>query len=179
MKTLQLISGACKHIERICLAVIVGTMAILLFANVFTRFVLQDSITFAEELGATLFVAITYLGSPYCVRKCKHIRMTALMERMPEKVAKKYSIVIDFITGAMFIFLGVMLVKYCIGVFKLGSLTAAMRVPRWICIAPVPIGCIATGLQYMLLVLMNITDKETYWIGTERKFGEADEEVNE
>ena len=179
MKALLTISGACKHVERFCLGTIVAAMAILLFANVFSRFVLQDSITFAEELGATFFVALTYLGSPYCVRKCKHIRMTALMERMPEKVAKKYSIVIDFITAAMFLFLGCMLVKYCLGVMKLGSITAAMRIPRWICIAPVPIGCIATGLQYLLLVIMNITDKETYWIGTERRFGESDEEVSE
>ena len=179
MQTLQKISLSCKKIEMIIMATIVSVMAVLLFVNVFSRFVLNDSIKFAEEVGANLFVALTYLGSPYCVRKCKHIRMSALIEKMPKHIAKKYSIVLDCLTGLIFIIFGVMLCGYVVSTYRFGAVTAALRFPRWICILPVPIGCFATGLQYLLLTLMNITDKETYWIGTERRFGENDEEVDD
>ena len=179
MHTLQKISLSCKKVEVTIMATIVAFMAILLFMNVFSRFILNDSIKFAEEVGANLFVALTYLGSPYCVRKCKHIRMSALIEKMPTKIAKKYSIVIDCLTGLIFIIFSVMLCGYVASTYRFGAVTAALRFPRWICILPVPIGCFATGLQYLLLTLMNITDKETYWIGTERRFGESDEEVGD
>lgn len=179
MERLRRINCYIKYVEKFLLAVTVGFMVLLLVANVFCRFVLNDSLSFAEEVGILLFIACTYFGCPYCVRKCKHIRMSALIERMPDRIAKRYSIVVDLITAAVFIFLGIGVAKYCAGVYLLGSVTPALRIPRWICILPIPIGCIGTGFQYILLVLMNITDKDSYWIGTERRNGESDMEEGE
>lgn len=176
MQALSKINGYLKIVEKFLMVLTVGGMTVLLIANVVFRFVLNDSLTYAEELGGILMIACVYFGSPYCVRKCKHVRMSALIEKMPPKVGKKYSVVIDFLTAVVFIFLAYHVGQYCLGVYEMGSRTLALKIPRWLCILPVVIGTFFTGMQYLFLVLMNLTDKENYWIGTERRMGEADDD---
>lgn len=172
MEVLMKINKYIKKLEELILIILVGTMTVVLIANVLYRFILQNSLNYAEELGAYLLVAVTYLGSGYAVRGSKHIRMTAIMEAMSEKMAKRWSIVIDSISSVAFFVIGYLVWLYMMRVMNMGSLTPALQIPRWITILPVVIGMFATGGQYLLLVAMNIIDKENYWIGTERKFGE-------
>lgn len=174
MQALYKINSYMKTIEQTLMVLTVGGMTALLIVNVFFRFVLNNSISFAEELGGILMIACVYFGSPYCVRRSKHVRMTALIEKMPQKVGKCYSILIDLITAAVFIFLAYHVYQYCFDVYKMASKTVALRIPRWVCILPVVIGTFFTGLQYLFLVIMNLIDKENYWIGTERRMGEPD-----
>ncbi len=176
MQILFTLNRGLKGIERFFMALTVGGMTALLIANVFCRFVLNNSLSFAEELGGILMIACVYLGSPYCVRKCKHVRMSALIERMPPQVGKYYSVVIDLITAVVFIFLSYQVGKYCLSVYEMASKTVALGIPRWLCVLPVVVGTFFTGFQYLILVLMNLTDKENYWIGTERKMGEPDDD---
>ena len=174
MQAIQKVNSYLRVLERFLMAFIVGGMAILLIANVFSRVVLNDSISFAEELGSICMIASVYFGCPYCVRKCKHVRMSALMDLIPPRYSKYYAVFIDLITAAVYLFLAYNVGRYCISAYGLGSTTVALRVPRWICILPVVVGCLFTGLQYLLLVVMNLTDRKHYWIGTERQFGEPD-----
>lgn len=174
MQSVYKVNSYMKVCEQFLMVLTVGGMAILLIANVFSRFVLNNSISFAEELGSICMIACVYFGCPYCVRKCKHVRMSALLDVMPSHIAKRYSVVIDLITAAVYLFLAYNVGRYCISAYELGATTVALKIPRWICILPVMIGCFLAGLQYLLLVVMNVVDKEHYWIGTERQNGEPD-----
>lgn len=157
-----------RILERLGVAIIIlltAAMAILLMANVFCRYVLKDSLSFAEELGIILFIAVTYLSCPYATRYNKHIRMSAFIERM-KKIKKPYCMVIDFLTAAGFLYLGYMMLRYTMNVFALHAATPALHIPRWIIVSPVWIGLICTGLQFILLFILNLTDKEDFWIGS-------------
>lgn len=175
MQVICKLNSLMKPIERLLMALTVGGMTVLLIANVIFR-AIGSSLSYAEELGGILMIACTYLGCPYCVRKCKHVRMSALIEKMPYKVGKYYSIVIDSITAFVFGFLAYNVGLYCISVYSMGSATLVLKIPRWVCILPVVIGLAFTCLQYILLILMNILDKDSFWIGTERRMGESDNE---
>ena len=141
MQAIQKVNSYLRVLERFLMAFTVGGMAILLIANVFSRVVLNDSISFAEELGSICMIASVYFGCPYCVRKCKHVRMSALMDLIPPRYSKYYAVFIDLITAAVYLFLAYNVGRYCISAYGLGSTTVALRVPRWICILPVVIGC--------------------------------------
>ncbi len=175
METLTRLNSYMRPIERFLMAITVGGMTTLLIANVLFR-AMGSSLSFAEELGGVLMVACTYLGCPYCVRKCKHVRMSAIIENMPPKVGKNYSIIIDFITASIFAFLAYQVGLYCLDVFTMGAATLVLKIPRWVCISPVVIGLALTSIQYYILTIMNIIDKENFWIGTERRLGDPDTE---
>lgn len=161
-----------KKVDKFLLSSMVGLMALILVANVLFRFVLQSSLSFAEEVGSMLMIFSTYLGAVYCVRGTKHIRMTMILEKLTVKNAKRYSIVVDAITGIAFTLIGYWTWKYMLTLVESGIITSALKLPRWIIILPISLGMLGTGIQYFLLSLMNVLDKETYWIGTDRKFGE-------
>lgn len=178
MNTIVTFNKYLKSVEEFLLIVIVSGMTIILLANVFFR-LMNSSISFAEEVGSYCMVATTYLGCGYAVRRNKHIKMTALMDMAPVRVAKKWAMLNDTISMIIYSFLGVLITQYMLRVKAMGSLSAALQIPRWIPIAPIAIGLFLTALQCTILVMMNIKDKENYWIGTERLFGEPDEELEE
>lgn len=175
MKMILKFNGIMRPIERFFMAVTIGGMTVLLMANVVFR-LMGNSLSFAEELGGILMIAATYLGCPYCVRKCKHVRMSAFIESMPRRIGKYYSVVIDLLTATAFAFLAYQVGLYCISTYHMGAATLVLKIPRWVCVFPIVVGLSFTSLQYYLLVIMNVIDKESFWIGTERRMGEPDTE---
>lgn len=165
MKLIMKINRVLERIGVVIIIALTAGMALLLMANVFCRYVLKDSLSFAEELGILLFIAVTYLSCPYATRYCKHIRMNAFIEKMT-KIKKPYCMIIDLITGIAFLYLGIMMFQYTMNVFALGAATPALHIPRWVCVSPVLIGLVCTGLQFVLSFVLNLTDKENFWIGS-------------
>ncbi len=62
----------------ICLA----TMALIVSANVFCRFVLNFSLYWADELAMIIFVWLTFLGAAVAVRENSHYVLNFLTEKL-------------------------------------------------------------------------------------------------
>ena len=59
----------------------------LTMAEVVSRYVLQNPLILADEFGGYALVAITFLGLAYCAQERSHIRITFLVERMPQRTS--------------------------------------------------------------------------------------------
>jgi hypothetical protein len=55
-----------------------------------------------------------------------------------------------------------------------GRITPSLQFPMWILYIFVPIGFFLASIQYLVTILMNIKDKESIYIGSERTLTEAD-----
>ena len=60
-----------SKIEETFLSFSVLGMAAILIAGVIARVVFNSSLTFTEEIGQALNIAVTFLGIGYCARKSK------------------------------------------------------------------------------------------------------------
>ncbi len=67
------------YIEETLIAVILGLMTLLTFANVVARYVFNDNILWALEVTSILFAWLVLLGVSYCVKKTAHLGVDAIV----------------------------------------------------------------------------------------------------
>jgi hypothetical protein len=63
-------------------------MALAVFLQFFTRYVLNDSFAWTEEIATNLNVALVFVGSAMCVRLNRHIQVDFLYRYLPLGVAR-------------------------------------------------------------------------------------------
>ncbi|RDI58857.1 TRAP transporter small permease [Microvirga subterranea] len=77
-------------------------MALAVFVQFFTRYVLNDSFAWTEEIATNLNVALVFVGSAMCVRLNRHIQVDFLYRYLPQRVARVLATVIDLVRVAFF-----------------------------------------------------------------------------
>jgi TRAP-type C4-dicarboxylate transport system permease small subunit len=75
-------------------------MALAVILQFFTRYVLNDSFAWTEEIATYCLVAVVFLGSAMCVRLNRHIHVDFLFRYLPVRVARALATGIDIVRTA-------------------------------------------------------------------------------
>lgn len=129
-------------------------------ANVFGRYVFNQSIYFSEELNEFLIVIVTFMGLGYATRKGIHIRMSAVYDALPVKMRKGLMVVIAATTAVMMGLLAWYALEYVQKVASRGRITPALQLPLYLTYVWVVLGLALTALQYLLTALRNLNFAE-------------------
>ena len=71
-------------IEETVIAVLLGLMTLITFANVVARYVFNSNILWALEITVFLFAWLVLLGVSYCVKHTLHIGVDVVVRPLPE-----------------------------------------------------------------------------------------------
>ncbi|MEP4037370.1 TRAP transporter small permease [Pseudophaeobacter sp.] len=158
------IDAAIGRIEVLILSWGVILMAVNTIANVFGRYVFNQSIYFSEELNEFLIVIVTFMGLGYATRKGIHIRMSAIYDVLPIKVRKALMVLIAATTAAMMAVLAWYALEYVQKVASRGRITPALQLPLYLTYVWVVIGLTLASFQYLLTALrnLNFAEEEIY-----------------
>ncbi|PKF78348.1 C4-dicarboxylate ABC transporter permease [Vibrio sp. vnigr-6D03] len=80
------------QIEETLIALFLGSMTLLTFANVVFRYVFNDNILWALELTVFLFAWMVLVGASYGVKKHFHIGVDVIINLAPERGRKMYAL---------------------------------------------------------------------------------------
>ncbi|NNE87516.1 MAG: TRAP transporter small permease [Silicimonas sp.] len=69
-----------------------GLILVLLNWAVFARFVLNDSVSWGEELPAYLLATLTFIGAAYLTRTNEHLGFDAVLQIMPKGLQRAVTI---------------------------------------------------------------------------------------
>src|SRR6187455_29208 len=86
--------------------VIFWVLALVIFYQFFTRYALNDSASWTEEIARYLLVAVAFVGAAVNVRKNNHIQVDFLYRLLPRAVTRPLSTLVD---ALRILFLG-----YCV-----------------------------------------------------------------
>jgi len=89
-------------IEDYIVLVIFWALAVIVFAQFFSRYVLNDSIAWTEEVARYLLITIAFAGAPIAVRKNTHIHVEFFYRFIPARVARVLSTAVDLIRIVFF-----------------------------------------------------------------------------
>lgn len=87
-------------IEKILYVSIVITFSVLIAScvlQVFTRFVLNNSLSWTEELARYAFIWANFLGAAVCTQKGSHATVTAITDFLPAKAKSMSKIFVNVI----------------------------------------------------------------------------------
>lgn len=82
--------------------VIFWVMALAVFLQFFTRYVLNDSYAWTEEIATYCLIGVVFIGASMCVRLSRHIQVDLIYRYLPRVLARTLSTMIDLIRIAFF-----------------------------------------------------------------------------
>lgn len=81
-------------IEETLIAVILGIMTIMTFANVVARYVFNSNIFYALELTVFLFAWLVLLGASYAVKKTAHLGVDAIINMFSAPTKRIFGLIV-------------------------------------------------------------------------------------
>lgn len=127
-------------VEEIIIVILLAFMAILNFANVFSRYLLSTSFSFTEEAVIIAFVWTSIFGISAGYKRYAHLGMSFITERVPRKLKIFFSIfstICSVILIGILIYYGIEIVK---GQMLMKATTPALRIPTYVQGLSVPVG---------------------------------------
>ncbi|MGL4635671.1 MAG: TRAP transporter small permease [Beijerinckiaceae bacterium] len=82
------------------------------FLQFFTRYVLNNSFAWTEEIAIYCLVAVVFLGSSMCVRMSRHIHVDFLYRYLSPTMGRIMATGVDLVRTVLFIYLAVLVWRY-------------------------------------------------------------------
>lgn len=92
--------------------VIFWGMAGCVFLQFFTRYVLNNSYAWTEEIAANGLVVVVFLGSVMCVRMMRHIQVDIIFRFLPTRASRILNVIVDLIVIVFFAYMCWVLWRY-------------------------------------------------------------------
>ena len=127
---------------------LMGSMAVLVFVNVITRYLMNYSIIWVEELTQYEMIWVAYLGAGLAFREGRHVAVETFQDVLPTMPRRILRWLIWF---AMVVFLGTLTVLgFMIVAFTWNQETPVLNVPAGLPYLAVPMGAAALLLHVVL-----------------------------
>lgn len=167
------------HFEEAILVVLLVVIACVCLVQVIIRNIPTISaLTWPEEFCRFCWIWSVFLSLPYTIRKSNMLRVSVLMDLLPNALHKTVNILVDVITAAS---MG-LLAFYSFGVvgkvLGSGETSPAMVWPMWIVYAVMLFGYVLgafRGVQMAIIHIMHFNERELTAI--EQTMAEAAEEA--
>ena len=163
--------------EYICIICLIA-MTILVFANVFSRYVLHASLSFSDEITTKLFILLSMLGTAIAAKRRAHLGLSILTDAVNPKVRRGMLIFgygLSTIFSFLVFFYGIKMVH---SEYILGQVTPAMQWPEWVYGLFVPFGAVFMTIRFAQITLEEIrTPADKVLTDAEVMIGEAAEEA--
>ena len=80
-------------------------MGLCVFLQFFTRYALNDSLAWTEEIAINCLVVVVFLGSVMCTRMTRHIHVDMLYRYLPAHVGRVLALAVSLISIGFFAYM--------------------------------------------------------------------------
>lgn len=129
-----------KNIDEIISCFFLVVLVSITIIGVFARYVLNNPLSWTEEVSLTLFVWLTMMAAASALRKKQHISIDFLVETMPEKIKKKLKMIVSLINISVLLTMSNL--GYQLSIQSSNRLTSVLKMPYSYINISVTIGCL-------------------------------------
>ncbi|GLQ54022.1 TRAP transporter small permease [Devosia nitrariae] len=87
-------------------------MALCVFLQFFTRYVLNNSFAWTEEIAINCLVVVVFLGSVMCVRLSRHIQVDVLYHYISPRIGRMLALFAEVVTIGFFAYASLLFWRY-------------------------------------------------------------------
>jgi len=87
-------------------------MVACVFLQFFTRYVLNNSFAWTEEIAINCLVVVVFLGAAMCVRLSRHIQVDVLYHYLPKPTGRRLALFVDVIRIGFFAYMSELMWRY-------------------------------------------------------------------
>ena len=129
-----------SNAEKVLASTLLAAIVLLIFGNVFMRYILNASLSWGEELTLWLFVWFVWLGVSYAFHTGDHVRITVLRDVLSERARLYADVVIALLVLGFLIVLTIECIKLIRQPFVASQTSVVLGLPIPILYASAPVG---------------------------------------
>lgn len=139
LKTLLAMESALFRVTVWLIYCIYVVIIVSTFTAVFFRYVLNESIIWAEELARYLFVWLAFLGSALALKNRMHIGLDLIISSLPPKSKTVMEGLITVLVGVFLVF--VITASVTVVEVTMRQRSSALGIPMGMVYLAIPVGC--------------------------------------
>lgn len=167
------------HFEEFLMILCLVAITVVMFMQVIIRKIPWiPALTWAEEFCRYAWIWSVFLSLPYTIKRCSMLRVTVLLDLMPQKVRKILDIVVDVIIIASMALLLYHSVPLVVDRYISAETSPAMLWPMWVMYAFMILGFglgVVRGIQVLVNHITHFNEKQLSTI--EQTMKDAAEEI--
>lgn len=129
-----------SNAEKALASILLAAIVLLIFGNVFMRYVVNASLSWGEEITLWLFVWFVWLGVSYAFHTGEHVRITVLRDAFNEHTRLCMDLVIALLVLGFLIVLTFECIKLILMPFVASQTSVVLGLPIPILYASAPVG---------------------------------------
>ncbi len=126
--------------EKALASLLLAAIVLLIFGNVFMRYIMNASLSWGEELTLWLFVWFVWLAVSYAFHTGDHVRITVLRDVLSERARLYADVVIALLVLCFLVVLSIECVKLMLLPFVTSQSSVVLGLPIPILYASAPVG---------------------------------------
>ncbi|MBR0308192.1 MAG: TRAP transporter small permease [Mogibacterium sp.] len=120
-----------QYLEEFLLTVLLLCMALIMGIQVFSRFILRESLSWTEELTRYLFIWSGFLSVSYCSKKCISIKIEQFVARFSRRTKAILKVINHTIELAFFFYMIPFAWSYLMSAVESGQVSPALSIPMY------------------------------------------------
>jgi len=133
-------------------------MIIIIFLQVFFRFVIKASLPWSEELARYIMAWAVFIGASIAAKEGAHIGIDSIVTRLPNKMRNfvhTLAMALSFLFSIILVYLAVLVIQF---LMQTGQKTPAMMVPMWIAYFSVLFGAVLMSIRFCQATYLKFKD---------------------
>ncbi|NNF48125.1 MAG: TRAP transporter small permease [Desulfofustis sp.] len=141
---IEQLSSSCNRYAEYFLLLLGGSMTAIVIIQVFSRYALNHSLFWSEELARYLLVWLTFVGATVAYHRSMHPGVDVVFKRLQRKNRRRIRLLVHLISLVFFL----ILIWYgCnFAYFIRAQTTPALSLPKWLVFSIIPL----SGLLFTL-----------------------------
>ncbi len=129
-----------QNAEKVLASTLLAAIVLLIFGNVFMRYIMNASLSWGEELTLWLFVWFVWLGVSYAFHTGDHVRITVLRDMLSARVRLFADVIIALLVLGFLAVLTIECIKLIKMPFVASQTSVVLGLPIPILYASAPVG---------------------------------------
>ncbi len=134
--------------EDTSVTILYGLMVVVIFLQVFFRFVVRSSLPWSEEVARYIMAYAIFIGAAIAAKEGAHIGILAVVDKFPksaEKYTRTFAMLVSFFFSIVLIYLAFLIVQFLVNT---GQKSPALRIPIWMAYLSVPLGAVLMSIRF-------------------------------
>ncbi len=125
----RIITWLDRHVEEVILMILLSLMVLVVVIQVFMRYVMNNSLSWPEEITRYFFVWFTFIGMSYCISNNSNVKIDMLVNALPKKAQTMVLFIVDIMVMIFFLYLGTHGISALQKIIKSGQQSPALGIP--------------------------------------------------
>ncbi|WP_171181353.1 TRAP transporter small permease [Ruegeria sp. HKCCD8929] len=146
-----------NKLQIIAMCLTLWALFLIVGLQFFTRYVLNDSLGWTEEVARMFLIVLTYVGAVVCAQRDSHIKVDLILDMLPVRIKAVLVRSFDLIAAVFFLFLSWTAVRFAnVTSLKMSSVPIPKSILFWIC----AVALLLMALHYLLHAIAKKDDHD-------------------